>query len=360
VQTPKFSNRYLFAAVGAGLVACSVADTVSAPPLAEADAAVRAVTAGYTVVQLTTFPGDVESFAVDVNDAGIIVGSGQGTTRMRGYVSTGSNPIPLSDASIFSRGLAISNSSPLYAAGDYAYDGNSHPARWTIDPVAGTATVFSLGSGFGFANGINDAGAAVGVSDQQPVIWDETGTPTIVTPPVANTFTSGEGRDINNAGIAVINFTGPSFTRTYLRINQDVMIELPPLAGDVSTFGRRVSEVTGTQVYVAGTSYQSDRAFHAMRWTVDLASNTIINTESRAETSSASDVSTSGAMSGALQGHQNDTPFLWRTTGLFTLSVPKGGGSADASGISDNGNYVVGQAFFRLHRRALLWTSPTP
>ncbi|HZE08246.1 MAG TPA: hypothetical protein VE110_05760, partial [Gemmatimonadaceae bacterium] len=145
----------------------------------------------------------------------------------------------------------------------------------------------------------------------------------------------------------------------YLRIADGTWIELPPFPGDVSTYGRRVSERSGNTVYVAGTSFLNDKSFHAMRWTIDLSSNTIVKTEHRSETSSSSDVSTGGSMSGSV-GTQNKTPFLWRLSGLLTLSPPKGGGSADASGISDNGVYLVGQASFRLRRRAVLWTLSTP
>jgi hypothetical protein len=258
----------------------------------------------------------------------------------------------------------------LYVAGDYAYDGNSHAALWTVDPGTGTASVLSLSSGFGYANGVNDAGTSVGVSDLDAMIWDAKGNATPILPPVG--FTSGGdrdgGRDIDNAGHGVFNFSGPSYDRTYLRTVdgtgvQTAMIELPPLSGDVSTYGRRVSEVsgaTGMTVYVAGTSFRNDRSFHAMRWTIDLNSNTVVKTDSLSETSSSSDVSTGGSVSGSLEGRQHNTPFLWRLTGLLTLNPPKGGGSADASGISDNGTYLVGQASFRLHRRAVLWTFASP
>jgi hypothetical protein len=368
VQRSQFSNRHLALVLGACAIACSAPDSVNSPKALtelQFDAA-RPGNPGYTVVELATFPNDVESFAVDVNDAGAVVGYGigssSGPTLARGFVRTETSLIPLSDASIWSRGLAIGNSSsgPLYVAGDYAYDGNSHPALWTVDPSSGTATVLSLSSGFGYANGVNDAGTSVGVAGSDAVMWDAAANATVISAPVANTFTSGLGRDINNTGQGVFNFSGPSYTRTYLRTADGTMIELPPLPGDVSTYGRRVSEVSGNTVYVAGTSFLNDNSFHAMRWTIDLTTNTIVNTESRSETSSSADVSTGGSISGSLTGRQKSTPFLWRLTGLLTLNPPKGGGSADASGISDNSTYLVGQAFFRLHRHAVLWTFASP
>jgi hypothetical protein len=368
VQTSQFSNRHLAMVLAACAIACSAPDSVNSPSALtelQLDAA-RPSNPGYTVVELATFSSDNESFAVDVNDAGAVVGYGVGSsggpTLARGFVWTETNLIPLSDATIWSRGLAIGNSSSgrLYVAGDYAYDGNSHPALWTVDPSSGTATVLSLSSGFGYANGVNDAGTSVGVAGSDAVMWDAAANATVIGPPVANTFSSGLGRDINNAGHGVFNFTGPSYTRTYFRNADGRMIELPPLSGDVSTYGRRVSEVSGNTVYIAGTSFLNDNSFHAMRWTIDLTTNSLVNTESRSETSSSSDVSTGGSMSGSLTGRQKSTPFLWRLTGLLTLNPPKGGGSADASGISDNGTYLVGQASFRMHRRAVLWTFTTP
>jgi hypothetical protein len=360
--------------IAASFIACSSTESVSPPKeLTEFQlSAARPTNPGYTVVELATFPGDIESFAVDVNDAGAVVGYGMGNstgrTLARGFVRTETSLIPLSEATIWSRGLAIGNSSPgspFYVAGDYAYDGKSHPALWTVDN--GVASIVWKSDGFGYANGVNDAGTAVGISDLYAVIWYNDGRKAdTIPPPVANTFTSGGdrdgGRDIDNAGHGVFNFSGPSYDRTYLRTVdgtgvQTAMIELPPLSGDVSTYGRRVSEVSGTTVYVAGTSYLNDRSFHAMRWTIDLTTNTIVNPpESRSETSSSSDVSTGGSMSGSITGRQKHTPFLWRLTELLTLNPPKGGGSADASGISDNGTYLVGQASFRLRPRAVLWT----
>jgi hypothetical protein len=377
VRTSQLSIRDLALVLAACAIACSAPDSVNSPkavPELQLDAA-RPTNPGYIVVELPTFPGDVESFAVDVNDAGAVVGYGVGNstgpTLLRGFVRTETNLIPLSEATIWSRGLAIGNSSPgspFYVAGDYASDGNSHGALWlvTVDPAgAGTATVLWSSSGFGYANGVNDVGTSVGVSDSDAMIWDKYGNATPILPPVG--FTSGGdrdgGRDINNTGQGVFNFSGPSYNRTYLRTATGTMIELPPLSGDVSTYGRRVSEVSGTNgdtVYVAGTSFLNDRSFHAMRWTIDLSSNTIVKTEFRSETSSSSDVSTGGSMSGSLEGRQRNTPFLWRLTGLLALNPPKGGGSADASGISDNGTYLVGQAFFRLRRHAVLWTFASP
>jgi hypothetical protein len=369
VQPSQFLNRHFAVVLAACAIACSAPDSVNSPKALtelQVDAA-RPTDPGYTVAELPTFAGDRESFAVDVNDAGTVVGYGIGSTFPRGFVLTeaSSTPIPLGDAASWSRGLAISsgsNGSPLYVVGDYAsITENSHATRWTVDAVAGTATATTLSTEIGYANGVNDAGKAVGSSGSDAVIWDFDGTPKTILPPEA-TFTSGVGRDINNADHSVFNFTGPSYTRTYFRNADGRMLELPPLNGDVSTYGRRVSEVSGTTVYVAGTSFLNDNSFHAMRWTIDVITNSIVNTpESRSETSSSSDVSTGGSVSGSLTGRQKSTPFLWRLTGLLTtLNPPKGGGSADASGISDNGTYLVGQAFIRQHRRAVLWTFSTP
>jgi uncharacterized membrane protein len=368
VQPSQFLNRHFAVVLAAGAISCSAPDSVNSPKALtelQLDAA-RPTDPGYTVAELPTFSGDRESFAVDVNDAGTVVGYGVGSTFPRGFVLTdaSSPPIPLADAASWSRGLAISsgsNGSPLYVVGDYAsITENSHATRWTVDAVAGTATATTLSTEIGYANGVNDAGKAVGSSGSDAVIWDFDGTPKTILPPEA-TFTSGVGRDINNADHSVFNFTGPSYTRTYFRNADGRMLELPPLSGDVSTYGRRVSEISGNTVYVAGTSFLNDNSFHAMRWAIDVTTNSIITTENRSETSSSSDVSTGGSMSGSLQGRHSNTPFLWRLTGLLTtLNPPKGGGSADASGISDNGTYLVGQAFIRQHRRAVLWTFSTP
>ncbi|MEA2760841.1 MAG: hypothetical protein QOD47_125 [Gemmatimonadaceae bacterium] len=367
MQPSQIFHRHYAFVLAAVAIACSAPDSVNSPTALtelQLDAA-RPTDPGYTVIELPTFPGDRESFAVEVNDAGTVVGYGIGPTFPRGFVltATSSTPIPLGDAASWSRGLAISsgsNGSPLYVVGDYAsVTENSHATRWTVDPITQSATGTSLSTQSGNANGVNDAGKAVGTSGSDAVIWDLDGTATTIAPPDA-TFTNGVGRDINNADHGVFNFSGPSYTRTYFRNADGRMLELPPLSGDVSTYGRRVSEVFGNTVYVAGTSFLNDNSFHAMRWTIDVTTNSIVNTENRAETSSSSDVSTGGSMSGSVTGRQKNTPFLWRLTGLLTLNLPKGGGSADASGISDNGKYLVGQASIRQQRRAVLWTFASP
>jgi hypothetical protein len=366
VVSSRFSNRHLAIVLAACAIACAAPDSVSSPKaLADVQLDAARPNPGYTVAELTTFPGDVESFGVDVNDAGAVVGYGVGSTFPRGFVLNGASPIPLSEATIWSRGLAISNGSTFYVAGDYVANGiYNSAALWRVGPGSGTAERLWSSSDPGYANGVNDAGTSVGVAGSAAVMWDAAGNATPIDPPVGTTFNSGLGRDINNAGHGVFNFTGPSYTRTYFRNTDGTMTQLPPLPGDVSTFGRRVSEVSGTNgetVYVAGTSFLDDRSFHAMRWTIDLSSNPIgVTSESRSETSSSSDVSTGGSMSGSLTGRQNSTPFLWRLSGLLALNPPKGGGSADASGISDNGTYLVGQASFRQHRRAVLWTFASP
>ncbi|MEA2765062.1 MAG: hypothetical protein QOK07_1466, partial [Gemmatimonadaceae bacterium] len=203
------------------------------------------------VTDLGTLSGDVRSYAVDVNDAGYIVGSSESnnTPPVRGFVRVGTTLIPLSDVTIFSRGLGISNGNPVYVVGDYAYDGNSHPARWTVNADGTVSAATHLSSGFGFADGVNDAGATIGWTGSDAVTWDANGAPEVLAPPVPSTFTSGLGRDINNAGYVLVNFDGASYTRTYLRAGNKQWIELPPQSGDISTFGRRVSEVSGTTVY---------------------------------------------------------------------------------------------------------------
>ena len=199
-----------------------------------------------------------------------------------------------------------------------------------MDPGTGAASVVWQGNGFGNANGVNDKGASVRVSDLERNDLGRKGKRDADSSSVG--FTSGGdrdgGRDIDNAGHGVFNFSGPSYDRTYLRTVdgtgfQTAMIELPPLPGDVSTYGRRVSEVSGTTVYVAGTSYLNDRSFHAMRWTIDLNTNSIVNAESRPETSSSSDVSTGGSMSGSITGEAKAHSIPLAADGTAQLNPPK-------------------------------------
>ena len=92
----------------------------------------------------------------------------------------------------------------------------------------------------GVARGVNDAGATVGNADAQAAVWDVGGNLVALLPAG---FLRGEGRVINNAGHAVLVFTGQNSdglgARAYFRRADGVLLALPALPGDVSTYANR-------------------------------------------------------------------------------------------------------------------------
>jgi uncharacterized membrane protein len=301
--------------------------------------------------------GNYSSFANDVNDAGDVVGAaccgaGSGAFAIIGGIVT---PLPgnASDAS------AISNGSPRHVVG---YAGSpSLPVRWTINEgVASAPTHLTLGSAtFGAALGVNDGSAAVGTAGANPAVWDAHGNLTSVSLPAG--FIRGEGRDINNAGhsVLVLFTSGPTFSsaRGYLRLASGVLVALPPLPGDVSSYANGISEVLNNAFFVAGSTRTSFEVSRAVRWTVNAATGEIMSTRVRAENSHALGVSDLGAVAGFLEPPSlRYSSFLWRDSDLLVLKAPKGGSSGRGWAISPSGQHIAGEAIFGGARHTVRWT----
>jgi uncharacterized membrane protein len=310
----------------------------------------------YTVVDLGALLGNYSSSARAVNDAGDIVGHSAGGAFA--IIAGAVTPLP----GIGLNAYALSNGTPRYVTGQAA----SQPARWSIaGGVSSQPTILQLGSAeFGAARGVNDAGATVGNAGVQAAVWDVDGNLVTLLPAG---FQRGEGRDINNAGHAVLVFTGPNSdglgARAYFRRADGALLALPALPGDVSTYANGLSEVVGDEVYVAGSSEASVEVSRGVRWTINLTTATITDTRVRPEDSHALGVSDAGATAGFLEGPLHSlasTAFFWRGSELLSLKPPKSGKDGKAWAISPSGQFLAGEAMFGTTRHALRWTILSP
>lgn len=308
----------------------------------------------YTVADFGALLGNHSSSARAVNDAGDVVGYSAGG----GFAIIGGAVTPLPGIGLLA--YALSNGTPRYVTGQVA----SQPARWTIaGGVSSQPTILQLGSAeFGAARGVNDAGVTVGNVGAQAAVWDVAGNLVALLPAG---FERGEGRDINNAGHAVLVFHVPSTVglgaRAYFRRADGALLALPALPGDVSTYANGLSEMVGDEVYVAGSSETSLEVSRGVRWTINLTTGTITDTRIRPEDSHALGASSAGAAAGFLDGRGTaSTAFLWRGSELLLLKPPKGGKDGKTWAISPSGEFLAGEAIVGASRHAMRWTILSP
>jgi len=365
----RFAIGYPFLALAITLgAACAPDDPSVTAPIESVLARGRPV-AAYTSSDLGALLGANSSQANGVNDAGDVVGGFNPFSTAFAILNGAATTL----AGASGNAEAISNGSPQYVVGFVGLP--SQPVRWTIVSGAPSApqnlAVLSDETG-GAALGVNDAGAAVGVAFgnlfRRAAMWSDAGVQTTVEPPAGRGFVSGEGRDIDNAGHAVFVFFEGGINaepaRGFLRLASGNLVELTPLAGDVTTYANGLSEVQNNTVYIAGTSKASQFVFRAVRWTVDVTTGNILATEVRSENSHALAVSTDGATVGFLEANAARTPrftaFLWRGNDLLALDPPKGARDGIARAVSPSGEFVAGEAAFGLSRSAIRWTILSP
>ena len=364
-----YSLLTLAISLGAG---CAPDNPSVTAPVGSALARGNPANASYTSSNLGALLGANSSQANGVNDAGDVVGFSDQASGAFAILNGVATTLP----GVSANAKAISNGSPQYVVG-WAGPG---PVRWTIvngAPSAAENLALLSDEVSGYALGVNDAGAAVGAAfDTLPgqgrlaAMWSDAGVRTTVERPAGRGFVGGEGRDIDNAGHAVFVFflQGGNLedapARGFLRLASGNLVELLPLAGDVTTYANGLSEVQNNTVYIAGTSRTSQFVFRAVRWTVDVTTGAILATEVRSENSHALAVSTDGATVGFLEANAARTPrftaFLWRGNNLLALNPPKGARDGRAWTVSPSGEFVAGDAASGLSRNAILWTILSP
>lgn len=316
----------------------------------------------YTSTDFGQLLGGVSNWANAVNDAGELVGSSNGSG---GFAVIGGALSLLPGDEVDA--LAISNGTPRYVVG-WGGGPPSQPMRWVItNGQASQPTYLQPGdTTWGAARGVNDAGATVGSAGSQAAMWNPDGSVALTFK--VSGFVRGEGRDINNAGHAVFFFSGPGVdwesARSYVRLASGQLILLAPLAGDVSTYVNDVSEVVNDAIHVAGTSRATPYDFRSVRWTVDVTTGTITQTEVRSENSHALGVSNGGAVAGFIEPAASSSlgykAFLWRGSEFLSLNPPKATKNPKAWGISPSGEFVAGESFSGTQRHAVRWTVLTP
>jgi len=321
----------------------------------------KASGASWVVSDLGLLPGDVGAAALDVNDGGFVVGVSEGVTGMgRGFLFDGVSMFPLSDAGVFSSAGAVSNSYPLYAGGWVDDPGvGSRPVRWTIDTSVSppSITYAFVSASWGVVAGINDHGDMAGREGATPMIWRAGETETAISAPAGQAFETGTARDINNVGLVVLSFYGQDYDRGFLRLANGTLVELPPQAGDVSSYAAGVSEVLADgSVYVAGTTRKSESVFQPVRWTVDASSGEILSTWRIGDNGSSGATSDEGDLAGASERNWSDRPAIWTEAESFKLPLPKGTSGGNAGAISPDGRHAAGRGERAQGFRAILWT----
>lgn len=339
-------------------VACSADLPTDATSLSTV-AAKGSNTPAYTTTDIGKLLG-FSSQVWGVNDAGDVVGVAFTDAGASAFAIIGGVSTALPGAANMAR--SISNSDPYYVVG-YRGATTREPLRWTItNGEASQPTILDLGSAtYAEPMAVNDAGEAAGIAGGSAAIWSADGSLTLVAAPAD--FPLGRGWGINNSGDAVFVFfpaAGGQPGRAALRLASGVLIELPPLSGDVGVGAFGISDQTSGAVYIAGTSRSASGTLRAVRWTVDVTTGTIVETRFRPEDSQAQGVSNSGAVAGVVRARKSYA-FLWRETTLLALNPPKGFTGGSPWSISRSGEYVGGEVYSpRTGSNALLWRILSP
>jgi hypothetical protein len=361
IRAPKRFASLLFVAA---LVACVPEDPTSpsAPtPSGEPLAAKPSGGGGgaYSVIDLGVPVGYNSGEAADVNDAGMVVGTINGS-QPRAFARVGNALVALTSTDA-SSARAVSNGNPTYVVGWVSVGGNSQPARWSISGGAVSAPTVLPNPGYGVAAGVNDQGDVVGGR----TIWKSGGAIQTVTPP--GDFTSLELTDIDNAGHVVFNAAGSatSIDRAYLLRATGGMIELAPpaqMAGYYAVVDNMSEPTNVGVVYVVGKVQLDDTTCYAALWTVDLNSGSATVTVRSENIGSAWGVSNAGTFAGHQGQGWTTSTFAWPLGGgAIALPMPKGGKNGHVRAVSPNGRLITGYAeFTQLKRHPVLWSGNGP
>ena len=324
------------------------------------DASLAKAPAGYTTLDVGTLLGNYSSVARAVNDAGDVAGYYCCDPNTRAFALVSGAPVTLGGTSGMAWGM--SNGSPAFVVGG----SGGLPVRWSLAaPAQPTLLALNTGEAGGTARGVNDAGAAVGDVAGGAAMWAADGSR--IASPIATPagFERGEGRGINNDGLAIFQFfvTGgneTSVSRAFLRLASGAAIALPPEGTDVSSFANDIGEVGSGLVYVAGSTRSSGLVSRGVRWTVDAVTGAIVDTDVISTTGAHGlGVSNAGGIAGFVEtGSFKSYAYLWRGSALLKLNPPKGTQDSRAWALSRSGQYVAGQSVGG--GRAVRWTIAAP
>ena len=318
-------------------------------------------TAAYTVLDVGALLPGTSSQAQGVNDAGDVAGFYLSGSAYYPFALVSGAAVTLGGGP----GMAWGMSSAFVGGSS-----NGSPARWSLaDPTQPallplTAAEVEAGSS-GNLDAVNDAGDAVGAVGRNAAMWLADGTRIPITTPAG--YGQGEGRGIDNGGLAIFQFTvaggnsESADSRAYLRLASGAMIELLPDGSDVTSYANDISEVANGLVYIAGSTRSSALESRAVRWTVDAATGAIVATNVLSTIGGHGlGVSDAGGIAGFIMNDRSlrEEAFLWRGTNVLKLAPPKGANNPEAWALSPSGRYVAGYA--RSSSRALRWTIVAP
>ncbi|HVF40979.1 MAG TPA: hypothetical protein VM939_13850 [Gemmatimonadaceae bacterium] len=316
------------------------------------------------VTDVGTLSGDLTSLPWAVNNEGYVLGFSYADNYavQRYFIKSGNTFHVFPGGGLTAR--AISNGTTAFLAGSTV---PNNAARLTFNPATGFSapTVLdNLGGYMGQGQAVNDVGDVSGwIAYSVPggytydaVIWKMDGTTTKAVNPNPAMYPRLEARDINNSGHTIIHCEGPGPERGYVRMVDGTMIELPPLAGHVSTLVAAMSEVNFGKMYVVGNSSDDAGNYTSVRWTIDVATSSILTTLSRTDRSTASGIGDDGTVVGTIQGVGNTQGYLWRQEWFMNLRPPSGGTSSRGRAISSDGRFILGDAKHGSNTRAALWS----
>ena len=351
----------------AALAAACTGDLPSAAAPSDPAFARPSGPAPYTVLDVGALIGGNSSQANGVNDAGDVVGFYSSGGPLYPFALVSGAAVTLGGGAGLAWGM--SNATPAFVAGSSS---GGLPARWSLaDPtqvtlLARTAAEVTAEAG-GAAKGVNVSGDAVGFVGANAAMWLADGTRITIPNPAG--YVKGEGRGIDDDGLAVFQFSVGSSeiadSRAFLRLASGALVELPPVGTDVTSFANDLSELSNGSVFVAGSTWSSALVSRSVRWTVDATTGQIVATTVVSSlVSHGLGVSDAGGIAGFVEDGDRSLrmyAYLWRGADLLKLNPPKGGKDARAWAMSRSGQYVAGHAIFSgLAGRAVRWTITAP
>lgn len=312
---------------------------------------------------LGILPGDNQSVAFGVNNAGEVVGQSAGTSGAHAFYWNGALQ-NLTTPGSQGAAYAIGSGATAFAVGYERAPGQpSRAVVWTLPSI----TAVDLDQVSSVASGVNDAGTVVGsycVSGcgvnqvSHGAIWVVGVSGRTAIAPLPG-YDFAHATDVNNDGLVVGSSSGPVATseRAFLRLVNGVLIDLPPLAGFSQSSAVAISDVAGGQVYVAGFSRDAAGTTRGMRWTINASTGAILETADPDQRYSLG-VNLVGDVAGSGGSLSKSSATLWRSGGHIALNAPRGGSGSFSRGMARGAGtptYVVGETTVKSRPRALRW-----
>ncbi|QQQ75567.1 hypothetical protein IOD16_31485 [Saccharothrix sp. 6-C] len=302
--------------------------------------------AGPGYVELALLPGGTKGSAVDINDAGVVVGRGTDAAGRakpvrwdaEGRITELTPPPGATPGKVFgvdADGAAYGNTS--------APGRNSQATRWNPD---GSTTVLDVppGDTYSFALAVNDGGTVVGYSGdyatgvRRAVRWGRDGAATVLPAPGPAATTAAEASAIDEAGVIAGIATTEDDLAHHVRWDDGVLTVLGVVPG--ATYSA-VTDVNGR--YVVGRVQRGDRTAFGVRWDGTALSEV---------PSPTGDHSLMHAVDaeGTAFGQVTSRPARWAADGAVSImALPDGYAAGEVLELNDRG-VAAGTAISRYHR----------